>query len=142
MSRNNVIDMQEYQLKKEIIYRFQRRSTIVFFSMYPLLALYITSAVLYLFDILSKTTYTWTIATILTMYFTALIVHTFLIASTQKQRKIMWGAGVFFTMLSYGGIHSLFFLFLIPGVFLFIRIMKIDEKNWELFWESKRGDVE
>lgn len=137
MSHEKVIDLEIYKMTKENIYRFQRRSNIVFYSMYPLLALYITSAVLYLFDTISKTTYTWTIVAILTLYFTALIVHTFLIASTQKQRKIMWGAGVFFTMLSYGGIHSLFFIFLIPGVFLFIRIMKIDEKNWELFWESK-----
>lgn len=138
MNHEKGIDLEIYKMTKENIYRFQKRSKLVFFSMFPLLALYITSAVLYLFDILSKTTYTWTIVAILTLYFTALIVHTFLIASTQKQRKIMWGAGVFFTMLSYRGIHSLFFIFLVPGVFLFIRIMKIEKKNWELFWESQK----
>ncbi|AJD93214.1 hypothetical protein JMA_38960 (plasmid) [Jeotgalibacillus malaysiensis] len=138
MSKDNVVDLEIYKMTKENIHRFQKRSNFVFYSMYPLLAFYITSAVLYFVDILSKTTYTWVIVAILSLYFTALILHTSLIASTQKQRKIMWGAGVFFTMLSYGGIHSLFFIFLIPGVFLFIRIMKIEKKNWELFWESQK----
>lgn len=140
MNNEKVIDLEIYKMTKENIHRFQKRSNAVFYSMYPLLALYIASAVLYLFDILSKTTYTWAIVAILALYFIALFVHTFMVASTQKQRKIMWGAGVFFTMLSYGGIHSLFFLFLIPAGFLFVRIMKIDEKYWQLYWESKGED--